>query len=335
MIMQMLERYLHAIAFWLPNDRRADILAEISEDLTAQIEDQQTTLDRNLTDAELEALLKRRGRPVLVANGYQPQRSLIGPTWFPAYVFVLKMVGLCYVLPWLAVFVIVQRVQHPGIHWNTTLLAAWGTVWNVGFVAAGVVTLIFALLQVAETRTHFLENWNPRQLPPAQDPYKIPLYSSITELVANLAFLFWWIRYAGSPFIFDGPRFKVSLAPVWVYFFWGFLAIALFNIALASVNMRHRYWTGLRATCRLTVDLAWGIFFCFLMKADLVATLYIADLDPARTLAIKNTIHIWMDRCFPLAVIVLVIAVVIDLSRIVRLQRTDRFISTTQRATWS
>jgi hypothetical protein len=324
--MQMLERYLNAIAFWLPNDQRDDIIAEISEDLNSQIEDQQTALGRNLTEAELEAVLKRRGRPVLVANQYRPQQSLIGPVWFPAYVFVLKIVGLFYVLPWLIVFIIIHRVQHPGLNWGMTVLAAWATIWTVAFVAAGVVTLIFTFLQLAERRTHFLENWNPHQLPPVRDPSQISLSTSIAEVVINVAFLLWWMAYASSPFLFDGPAFKLSLTPVRTYFFWGYLAIALFNITLAVLNLRSRYWTGLRATCRLTLDLAGGVLFCWLMKANLVSTLYIAKLDPARTLALKSAVHIWMDRCFPIAVIVSVIPVVIDLMRIVRVNRKHRLV---------
>jgi hypothetical protein len=156
--MQMLERYLHAIEFWLPGGERSDIIAEISEDLNSQIEDQQTSLGRNLTEAELEELLKRRGRPVLVANQYRPQRSLIGPVWFPAYLFVLKIVGLCYVLPWLLVFVIVHRAQHPGLSWGMTIVAACATLWTVILVAAGVVTVIFAILERTETHAHFLES---------------------------------------------------------------------------------------------------------------------------------------------------------------------------------
>lgn len=319
--MQMLERYLHAIAFWLPKDQRPDILAEISEDLDSQIEDQQTALGRNLTEAELEALLKRRGRPVLVANQYRPQQSLIGPVWFPAYVFVLKVVGLCYVLPWLIVFIIVHRVQHPALNWGVTLLAAWATIWTVIFVAAGMVTLVFAFLQLVDTRTHFLENWNPRQLPPVRNPHKIPLFSSITDLVANVVFLLWWMGYASSPFWFDGPKFRLSLAPAWIYFFLGYLGLALLNIALAAFNLRSRYWTGLRATCRLILDLAGGALFCWLLKANLVATLYLANLDPARTLALKDAIHVWMDRSFPIAVVVVTIVVVVDLVRIIRLNR--------------
>ena len=320
--MPILERYLNAIEFWLPGDQRQDIIAEISEDLNSQIEDQQSALGRQLSDSELAALLKRRGRPVLVANSYRPQQSLIGPIWFPAYVFVLKIVGLCYVLPWSIVFVIVHRVQHPGLHWEATFLAAWGTVWTVAFVAVGIVTLIFALLQWTETRTHFLENWNPRQLPPVRDPYKIPLSTSITDLVANLVFLFWWIACAGSPLLVYGSTFELALAPVRVYFFWGWLVIALLQIALAAVNLRNRYWTGFRATCRLSLDLAGCALFCWMTKAHLIAALYIANLDQARTLAIKNTIQGLMDLgFFPIALIISAIVIVIDLIRIARVNR--------------
>ena len=324
--MPMLERYLHAIEFWLPNDQRQDILAEISEDLNSQIEDQQSALGRKLTDTELEALLKRRGRPVLVANRYRPQQSLIGPVWFPAYIFVLKIVGMCYVLPWLIVSLIVHLVQHPVLNWGASLVAALATTWTVAFVAAGVVTLIFTFLQLAETQTHFLENWNPRQLPLLRDPYKIPVSTSIAELVCNVVFLLWWMTYVSSPFLFDGPAFKLSLAPARVFFFWGFLVIALFNIALAVANLRSRHWTGLSATCRLALDLAGGALFCWLMKTNLIATLYIARLDPARTLALKQAIHIWMDRCFPIAVVISAIVVVIDLMRILRVHRKDSLV---------
>lgn len=326
--MPMLERYLHAIEFWLPNDQRQDILAEISEDLNSQIEDQQSALGRKLTDTELEALLKRRGRPVLVANRYRPQQSLIGPVWFPAYIFVLKIVGLCYVLPWLIVSFIVHLVQRPVLNWGTSLVAALTTTWTVAFVAAGVVTLIFTFLQLVETQTHFLENWNPRQLPLLRDPYKIPVSTSIAELVCNVVFLLWWMTYVSSPFLFDGPALKLSLAPARVFFFWGFLVIAFFNIALAAANLRSRHWTALSATCRLALDLAGSALFCWLMKTNLIDTLYIARLDPARTLALKQAIHLWTDRCFPIAVVVSAIVVVIDLMRILRVHRKDSLVLT-------
>ena len=37
--MEIIQRYLHAIEFWLPKGQRHDILAEISEDIHSQIEE--------------------------------------------------------------------------------------------------------------------------------------------------------------------------------------------------------------------------------------------------------------------------------------------------------
>src|SRR6516162_5296488 len=100
--MQLLDRYLNAVRFWLPREQKDDIIAELSEDLRSAIADEEETLGRPLTNDEVVELLKQRGHPILVAGGYLPQRALIGPTLFPIYVFVLKIVALCFIAPWIA-----------------------------------------------------------------------------------------------------------------------------------------------------------------------------------------------------------------------------------------
>jgi hypothetical protein len=57
----LLDRYLHAVRFWLPKSQQQDIVAELSEDLHAQIEEQESALKRPLNESELEAILKRCG----------------------------------------------------------------------------------------------------------------------------------------------------------------------------------------------------------------------------------------------------------------------------------
>ncbi len=98
--MDLLNRYLQAVKFWLPRAQQEDIIAELREDIRSEIEERENQLGRSLNDFELEALLKQRGRPLLVAEKYLPQRALIGPALFPAYWFVLKLVMLCYLFPW-------------------------------------------------------------------------------------------------------------------------------------------------------------------------------------------------------------------------------------------
>jgi hypothetical protein len=89
---ELLQRYLQAVRFWLPKSQQEDILAELSEDLRSQVEDKETELGRRLDETELGAILKKCGNPMRVASRYQPGQYLIGPTWFPVYRFVLKLV---------------------------------------------------------------------------------------------------------------------------------------------------------------------------------------------------------------------------------------------------
>src|ERR1700724_3595969 len=118
--MELLDRYLQAVKFWLPKKQQQDIIAELSEDLRSQIEDREAELGRNLNESEIAALLKQRGRPVLVANRFLPQESLIGPVLFPIYLFVLKIVAAFYMVPWILVWI--------GIAVSRAVLSAHGLV---------------------------------------------------------------------------------------------------------------------------------------------------------------------------------------------------------------
>ena len=77
--MELIDRYLHAVKFWLPKAQRDDIIAELSEDIRSQIEDKEAELGRKADDGDVAAILKKCGHPLLVAQRYLPQEHLIGP----------------------------------------------------------------------------------------------------------------------------------------------------------------------------------------------------------------------------------------------------------------
>ena len=94
--MELVDRYLKAIRSYLPYVQRDDIIRELSENLRSQIEDKEEELGRPLNDAEIEALLKAHGHPLIVAGRYRQDersfafgRQLIGPVLFPFYMKVL------------------------------------------------------------------------------------------------------------------------------------------------------------------------------------------------------------------------------------------------------
>lgn len=160
--MELLDRYLNAVRFWLPNAQQDDIIAELGDDIRSQIDDRESTLGRPLTDDDLAALLKERGHPMLMAARYLPQRSLIGPVLYPAYLVVLRIVVLWILVP---VFILIVGPVTVLTAANPTL-ASIGTLWNLAMAAVftlGVITLVFAILERRPVRE--LEKWDPRKLP--------------------------------------------------------------------------------------------------------------------------------------------------------------------------
>jgi hypothetical protein len=322
--MELLERYLQAVRFWLPKEQKQDIIAELSEDIRSQVEERETELGRKLNEAEIEAILKERGRPVLVANRYQPQQYLIGPVLFPIYRFVLKIVALCYLLPSVLVWICLMsfsspyRAEHGS--WIASLGSAWGSLWTIAFITIGTVTLVFAILERAQTKSRFLEDWNPRKLPPLRNPNLIPRSASVIELVANFGFLIWWGLHMSSRTFLDRPEIRISLTPAWTYFFWGFSLLAVLNLAVSGVNLMRPYWTGLRATFRLVTNGIASALFCWLVKANVLEGIVVPNVSPARLLEITHAINLWMARSFPFVVVLGVVIAATDVYRIVRVR---------------
>jgi hypothetical protein len=134
--MELLDRYLEAVKKHLPWERQDDIIAELRANLEAQLEEKEAGLGRALTKAEMEEWLKQLGQPIQVAAGYQPQRYLIGPAFFPMYWYVLKMT-----LGWAAIIssiVIVVTVFAQGTPSATSFFGAMLRLPGILIVTASV-----------------------------------------------------------------------------------------------------------------------------------------------------------------------------------------------------
>ena len=320
---ELIDRYLQAVGFWLPRKQKDDIIKELSEDLRSQVEEKEAAQGRKLSLDEVELLLKQRGSPMLVSNHYLPQQYLIGPLLFPVYRFVLMIVGLCYLIPWLLggiallLYNSTSRGEIPGLH---GLVRQWSLWWGTAFVAAGIVTLVFAVLERVNLRSHFLEEaaWEPRKLPPVRDVRQIRRSSSAFEVAAGIAFSIWWIGFVSSSLLFEHPGVRIAMSPEWRYFYWGMGLLMLVNIALSAVNLVRPYWTRLRASIRLLSDLAGSALMCWMLKAHIFAMITVANVPAERTAEITRQLNLWMDRCFPFGVIVAVVILAVNVWRIYR-----------------
>jgi hypothetical protein len=263
-----------------------------------------------------------------MATRYLPQEYLIGPVLFPVYRFVLKIVFLCYLAPWLLVWIGLMTFDP---HYRAThsvggvLFGGGGSFWVTAFIAIGAVTAVFAVLERKQSSSGFLEEWEPRKLPPVRDPLHIPRSDSVLELAANLVFIVWWLSGMWSRTIFDMAGVQIVLAPVWRIFFSAFLLLSVAQAALSAVNLLHPYWTRLRSGSRLVLDATGSALFCWLLKVHVLAGISAPNLSPEKAAAISNAINTYMARSFPLAVVACVLVVALsDVGRLVRLTRAGR-----------
>jgi hypothetical protein len=313
--MELLDRYLQAIEFWLPKRQRQDIIAELSEDLRSQIEEKQTELGRKLEDAEVEAILKRCGSPLAVASRYRPQQYLIGPALFPIYRFVLAVLLIGCVVPRFLIWLVFLLVD-PGHRGYLHMENLWVTILYFAFFT----TLTFAIVERSGIKLQGLDTWSPRKLPPVRDPNQILRFSSLLEIAAALVFNVWFVNLFWPRPVIDLYGAQLTLAPVWRIFFWSFLLLAAANIAIAAVNLFRPYWTRQRASLRLVADALGAGLFCGLLKAQVLVGVRASSIPAAKAIELTNVINMWMARTLPWAIVTMLVILSFDVYRIMRLR---------------
>jgi hypothetical protein len=128
----------------------------------------------------------------------------------------------------------------------------------------------------------------------------------------------WFISIWPHPTV-DLYGVQITLAPIWRVFFWSFLALAVFNLAFAAVNLFRPYWTKPRAALRLLSDAVGGALFCWLLKAQALTGISVPSLPASKASVLTNLINLWMSRMLPWAIVVLVVILCVNAYRIIRL----------------
>ncbi len=294
--MELVDRYLHAVKFWLPRNQKDDIIAELSEDLRSQVAEKEAELGYKLTDAEVEPILQRCGSPMAVAQRYLPQQSLIGPALFPIYRMVFRALVFYFLFPWLllwmgiTIFSPAFRADHPG----AALFASLEPWWLACTYSLFFCTLAFALLDRSQARSHLVDTWNPRSLPAVRDPNRISRGNTIFELTISLVTLDLWLEIGAFHRVFHFFGLTTTLSSYWPYFFWALTVLSLGGIAVACLNLLHPYWTRLTASLRLGIDCySWGLIY-WLCRANLLQSLSGHDVSPSGAAAFVISLNHWL-----------------------------------------
>jgi hypothetical protein len=285
--MELLDQYLKSIRSCLPEAQRDDIINELSENIHSQMEDKEGELGRPLSEAEVEAILKQHGHPLIVASRYrQDQRSVafgrqwIGPVLFPFYLRVLKFnLGLTGIIV-MSIFTATLASGH-----SVTPLEVFPALLYQFLIQFAAITVIFAFADRHWSR--FPDRWDPRGLKRPWHPAfamqtgsqgavgatgsparQVSRFDSVAQLVA-LGVSIGWLRAAqASPFMIFGPAAAfIKPAPIWHQFYWPVVWLALAGMVQAAINLLRPDWVRLRSVYQVLSNAAWVAILVFMVRA--------------------------------------------------------------------
>jgi len=247
--MELVDRYLHAVGNWLPKAQRKDILAELSEDIQSQIEENEAKLARPLNSDEVAAILRQRGEPMAVASRYAPPKPLIGPELLPRYWFVMKLVLFWILIPVHVLIIdpiLVMRSSNPAL---AVLGCLWTLLISVG-LSAGIITLVFALVERQRPAAH---EWDPRRLPPVRGAKPTPRYVALVEFFTAVVVGLIFVVSFQTNFELNGMR--IALSPAFRLMYWPTLFVLLSGIPVGAVSFFLPAAVRLRSAIRLAANL--------------------------------------------------------------------------------
>ncbi|MFT4252317.1 MAG: hypothetical protein QM608_07520 [Caulobacter sp.] len=255
--MDLLDRYLGAVGALLPKAQREDIIAELRDLLLNRFEEKEEALGRPLTDKEREAVLKEFGHPLAVAGRYGPQRSLIGPTLYPFYVFALK-IALAVAA---AISIIPALASGLLGHDNPARLVAnavFDHFPSSALMLAGLVTLVAAGIERGWVPLTGLTEWKVSELPAPSKKKGLfeTRFNAVFEVVVVALFILWWtglwkVDVGGA--VTTKAGLSIEASAVWRTLHWPILAFSVLNLVTALVTLLQTGRARLRAVFELAL----------------------------------------------------------------------------------
>ena len=239
--MKLLDRYLEAMRFWLPESEQEDILKELSENILAQAEDKQEELGRPLTIEEESALLKRHGHPMLFGVRYGRRlQYLIGPVMYPFYKLVLKISLAILAIGHIINAIVLAATKHPPGEVITSMFGFFGAA----FPMLGWMTVVFAILDRVVEKYKLLNrwtgDWDPKTLPQVKPRVqnRESFWKKLLGVCAESVLTVWWIVGLQRPWMLFGPAAAlITFGPIWYKLYPVFVVLGITSIVFKCFTL--------------------------------------------------------------------------------------------------
>lgn len=301
--MDLVERYLNAVAAQLPRDVREDIVAELRDEIMGRLEALEERLGRAPTDDEVEALLREVGHPLTVAARYRsgPQ-ALIGPELYPWWWFAVKVALM--VLICVTVLGAVARAATGDIDVGQAIGQAISGFISGGLTLIGVLTAIGFVLERQEKKPKFISEWRVKDLgvfeigaldaetwgeriargdwtgPKARTGVQVkrnaqmsPVAGAVASAIGWTVLLLWWtnltpitpVRPQDLAGVIDGVDYGAILSAIVGAAYWPVIVFAVARIAFDLTRAATGAPVRLTAMGDIAFGLAaaWGLWWLF------------------------------------------------------------------------
>jgi hypothetical protein len=289
--MDMVERYLEAVAAQLSVEERDDIVAELRDLILSRAEAKEEALGRPLTDEEREAILKEIGHPLVVAARYRKgPDSLIGPELFPYWLYGVKA-GLLILLVVSGIGLFIRLISGTADA-GKDIAQSFHGFFGSGLTLIGALTLAGAIMEHYAIRPKWLTDWRVKDLSAfgLSDPswwgasvksaggkvgagaeaglrpmWRTPSMRGRRDFGSEAAFSFlavglfvlWWVGLVHFPGLkamrIEGDLVTISAAPIWAALFVPVLLYALGQMGVDLFTLIRPQAARMRAVLAIVV----------------------------------------------------------------------------------
>ena len=160
--MMLVEDYLRAVGLQLPREGREDILAELRDLVLTRIEAREEAVGRPLTEAEIEAVLREVGHPLMVAGRYgSGPQHVVGPALYPYWLFGVKAaIAIASAIVCVGLLARLGAGEYP---WHA-IPQAIGAGVQGAIMIVGVATVAAWLVERRHVQVDYLDNWRVKDL---------------------------------------------------------------------------------------------------------------------------------------------------------------------------
>jgi hypothetical protein len=252
--MELIDRYIYQVGRHLPYKNREDIKTEIRSLIEDTMDDRLAEENTEVSEELAEQVLREFGSPNKMAAAYKKDSYLIGPSIYPVFTLVTKIVFAALALAFLVSGIVTSGFgADSGATVGTFIRDFVVSYVSALMPAIGNLVIVFAIIERFLPESKFDQDeeseWSPKDLPVIDEQAVLKPWEQIVRIIFSFVFILlfnFFTHLIGVYHFQDGQTFFVPLlAPAFeVYIPW-LTVVWSIGILVSIILLIQQHWTSL------------------------------------------------------------------------------------------